>query len=157
MLAPPFGGVVGGFGISFGGVVVPPVTGGVAGTTVEVPPHGSQAGAQQPWDFLLLQRPFSLSSRLGLAAAQGSHGAGAGAGAQQSWDFLLNRAFSLSNRPTLVLPQSHGAGAPQLLHPAPETTTGAGAAGWATGSAPASAAEVMSRNAAVTMGILRKS
>jgi hypothetical protein len=57
-----------------------------------------------------------------------------------------------SKNPAFELPQQPDeyAGTPQLLHPAPLTTTGAAGAGGGAGSAPASAADDMIRNAAFT-------
>jgi hypothetical protein len=58
-----------------------------------------------------------------------------------------------SRKPTLELPQQPDeyAGAPQLLQPAPLTTIGAAGGGCGgAGSAPASAADDMIRNAAFT-------
>jgi hypothetical protein len=173
LVLPPLGFSSLGLGISFGGVVPVPgvvITGGALMTAAEA--HGSQHTLAC---FFEPQRDFKVSKRFGRFATlpqqdgagwhAGAHGAGAhagahGAGAQQSCecDFFPNppmRDLNRSKRPGLELPQQLLTGAPQLLHPAPLTTTGAaGGGGGGTGSAPASAAVDMISNAAFTAATL---
>jgi hypothetical protein len=159
--------------------IVPGVVGATGGATgvdgayaaAELP-HGSQTGPQpEPHPaFFVPQRAFSASNRLGRFATLVPHEPHDGAAYvvvvphPQADDLCPRppmRLLSRSKRPGLELPQQPAAeeeyadaypDEPQLVHPVPLTTTGAGAAtagpGIATGSAPTSAADVMTRKAA---------